>query len=106
MAGIALAISPADNMAGSPPGSESGVVGRFALVQGVDVPRLANQPQAVMYRIDTVSGRVWQLKGNSMQGPDRSVILFDVWQQCEETDGRLYQLMCKQTENLPVRPAK
>jgi hypothetical protein len=89
----------ADNKPPIPEGTE---VGRFQIVAGT-VPGLQGPPSiatasvVTTLRIDTATGRVWQLQAvpMNMQG---TAVPVHTWIECHEVNGSLYQAALRSME--------
>jgi hypothetical protein len=88
----AALILAADN---TPPMPEGAQVGRFQLmagtVPGLDGPAgIATKDKATTLRIDTATGRVWQLQAVPLTMPGGAMPVH-TWLECHEVNGQLYR---------------
>jgi len=90
-----------DNM---PPSPEGAQVGRYQVAAGT-LPGLqgpqgvATAPIPTTFRIDTVTGRVWQLQAVPLNVQGTAVPVY-TWLECNEINGQLYG---KALESLNVK---
>lgn len=76
-----------DNIPPLPQGMQAG---RFQIVAGTAPGLRINEGLATMFRVDTATGKVWQLQAVPMQTANQLMVV-PVWVECNEVGGTLYK---------------
>jgi hypothetical protein len=84
---VSLALYAADSQPPAPTGTETG---RFQLAAGTVPDIKAGNETATMFRLDTTTGKAWQLQPVPLRHAN-GLTTVPTWVEIQETNGEMYQ---------------
>jgi len=85
-----LVLSALDLYASQPPEPSGTVTGRFQLAAGTVPDIKENNATATMFRLDTTTGKAWQLQPVPLRHAN-GLTTVPTWVEIQETNGEMYQ---------------